>query len=160
MQDEFKGGYYWNFAQKFTNRQYSNSEIPAAEAALSMNLTSEGGVYAIDGYRFMITHQELENKTFLLGNDSLKLIYMTNGDDEYKLVLNEDETLDLIPLINAFFEKHKTARNYQQIEEISVEGDLGKYHVKVLFKSINRSTLSDGKFSYWYNNPIFLIKEN
>src|SRR5690606_28891287 len=123
-QEEFKNGYYWNFAQKFTNRQYSNSEIPVAEPAPTMNLTSKGGVYAIDGYRFMITHQELENKTFLLGNDSLKLIYTTNGDDEYKLVLNEDETLDLLPLIDGFFEKHKTARNYQQLDEISVEGDL------------------------------------
>lgn len=153
-------GYYANLANGFSNRKYTSTGIPAAAEAAYMNLTSKGGVYSIYEYQFMVAHQELENRTVALGNDSLKLIYSSSGDHEYKLVLNNDETLDLIPLINEFFEKHKTARNYQQLEEISVEGELGKYHVKVLFQSINRSELANGKFSYWYNNPIFLIKEN
>ncbi len=153
-------GYYANLANGFSNRKYTSTGIPAAAEAAYMNLTSKGGVYSIYEYQFMVAHQEFENRTVALGNDSLKLIYSSSGDHEYKLVLNNDETLDLIPLINEFFEKHKTARNYQQLEEISVEGELGKYHVKVLFQSINRSELANGKFSYWYNNPIFLIKEN
>ncbi len=158
-QEEFKNGYYWNFAQKFINRQNTNSELPAAQEAPTMILTAKGGVYAIDGYQFMITHQELENKTFLLGNDSLKLIYRTNRDQEYKLILNEDETLDLIPLVDEFFKNHKSAENSISPDEISVEGDLGKYHVKVLFESINRSEFANGTFNYWYNHPIILIKE-
>ena len=152
--EEFKGGYYWSLPQKFTNRKYSGNSSSNTQTYL--NLVSKGGVYSLGQYKYMIAHQELENSAVLLGKDTLELV---NKTDEYKLVLNDKETLELIPLVNRIFEKYKYSKNYTEVGELSIEGSLGKFEVKIFFRSINRSEYNSGKFTYWFDNPIILLKE-
>src|SRR5690606_9660628 len=109
-QEEFKDGYYWSLSQKFTNRKYS--ENSSSNTQTSLNLVSKGGVYSLGQYKYMIAYQELENSFVQIGKDSLKLVNKTGENQQYKLVLNDKETLDLIPLVDRIFEKYKYSKNY------------------------------------------------
>lgn len=155
MQAEFKGNGYWDLYPKFTRKKIS----PNTNQSVYLNLVSKTTTYQIGEYQYLITPQNV-NKPIRIGNDSIRLLHETGRKQSYELILNENESVDFIPKIDSIFDQYKGARNSQEVDQLSVEGDLGKYRVKIFFKSINWSKYGNEPATYWLDNPTILIKEN
>ncbi|MGB6084946.1 DUF4153 domain-containing protein [Moheibacter sp.] len=155
MQKDFQNAYYWSLPQKFSNRTYSTVTVSSNDY---VNLVSKNVSYDLDGFEHIVVFPENEENPVTIGNDSLEMIFNNGNSRKYKLMLNNADSLDLKPLFDDVFKQFKGRENYQKVDELFVEGDLGKYRVKIIFKSINRSRYNAQEFNYWYESPIVLLK--
>ncbi|MFA7688042.1 MAG: DUF4153 domain-containing protein [Moheibacter sp.] len=142
----------WNLHSYFKNVE--NTTIPYARSEF-LKLVSGQSFIETDGYQFIVLPDELAGDGAKLNGDQFLL---NNQDNNFKLSLNNAQSVDFLPLIEELFEPYKGSRNNRDVEKLFVETDLGTYHVKVHFKSIHRS---DGTEPiYWFDDPLFLIKKN
>lgn len=154
-QTEFKDKGYWDLYQKFTNKKIS----PGNYQSEYLNLVSNQSIYPVGDYDFMINMINDRNNTIRIGNDSIRLVQESGEKQSYKLILNEKESVDFIPKVDSVFSLYKGAKNSQEVEELSLEENLGKYRIKIYFNTISWSKYGKEAANYWLGNPTILIKE-
>ncbi len=157
-QSEFKENGYWNLHQKFTNKKWTESVDPHPNPY--RNLVAKRKIYSLGDYQYMVSHNDLLQNSLEINADLIELNFQSNNNNRYLFKLNKNTTLDLTPQIEKIFEENKSTPNNHELDELSVEGDLGNYHIKVYFKSMNRSHYGSDDVNYWFENPVILIKEN
>ncbi|MCT2560277.1 DUF4153 domain-containing protein [Chryseobacterium herbae] len=125
-------------------------------------LESETKVTSIQGYQYLINfnsyNQESSNingDTFLIDNQK-----ETNNSRTIKVVLNSKEAIDFSSAMNTLFEKNKGKTETVLLKDISMESDLGKYHIKIIFPNISRDKAPHSKqYNMFYEDAVMLIKE-
>ena len=125
-------------------------------------LESETKVTPIQGYQYLINfnsyNQESSNingDTFLIDNQK-----DNNNARTIKVVLNAKEAIDFSSALNTLFEKNKGKTETVRLKEISMESDLGKYHIKIIFPNISREKASYNKqYSIFYEDAVLLIRD-
>lgn len=145
---------YWNFRNEFKEviKDEENPEYQANYIRLN-NLKS---VYETEDYDYIILSEKLNEDEVNLGEDKLKL---DRTDTQFKLSLNHKETVDLQPQIQQFFDDYIQLSNNNDVEDLSIETQIGSYTIKIVFDSIHCSKYS-GEGSYWYSGMYFLIKKS
>jgi hypothetical protein len=104
-------------------------------------------------YQYAIDLQEM-NQKIKINNDFIHLESISFGKNlTYKLILNEKETLDLLPLIDKIFNRYKNQSGTIKVENLFIESDLGEYHVKINFTSLSKN------MDYLETNGLILIKK-
>jgi len=142
---------YWNLNPYFkkirkTSRSQHRSSYTRIESADS--------IYKVEEYQYLVYQQDLINSVKING-DTFQLNYVMNQD--FKLTLNNAQSVDFMPQIKELCDKY--AGTTQQVENMSFEKDLGKYHVRVIFKSLQFSDYGSENIDYWMSDALFLIKE-
>ena len=158
-QNDYDEKTYWNLYEKFTHKKVTPHTY--SRNYYNINLAATGTVDSIGNYQYMIMNQDLTNNAIYLNNDSLRLhFYQNEKAKRYIFKLNDKDSVDLLPEIDKIFEKYKGVNDYKKVDNLFVEKDLGKYRIKVYFKTLNKSQYGNEKPTYWFENQIILIKEN
>ena len=79
-----------------------------------------------------------------------------NSNPSLKITVN-NTTKDITPLLDELLKKYKNTSGDNTLDEISLETDIDKYHVKILFESISWYT---NETNYNFDNVTYLLKEN
>ena len=156
MQAEFQDKGYWDLYQKFTHKKISINNHQSEY----LNLISNKSIYPVGDYDYIINLMNNRNNTIRIGDDTIHLVQETGDKQSYKLILNEKESVDFVPKVDSIFSQYKGAKNTQEVEELSFDGDLGKYRIKIYFNSISWSKYGKEAATYWLDNPTILIKVN
>ncbi len=128
-----------------------------------IELKSTQSIFDIGDYQYIANFQKLKSpgnnydlKEINIGED--KIIIEHKLDDyenpQFLISLNADAKIDLISQISGLFEKYKNQSGTYEVREISIEKDLGKYHIRFFF-----DTLSKTNKTYYFNNAQILIRK-
>lgn len=111
----------------------------------------------IEGYGYMSKIQEANQNGIEIGTDKITVKNNMYGENpELKIILNNKETVDLIPFIKKKISEFTPQNQRIIVDEISTESDLGKYHIKVLFSNLTLENFN--KERYYFGDAIILIK--
>lgn len=142
---------YWNLNPYFKNiRKTSRFQ----SGSTYVQIQSADSLYKIEDYQYMVYQQDLINSIEING-DTFQLKHVMNKN--FELTLNKEVSVDFMPMIEKLCSTH--AGGNQNVENLFLEKDLGKYHIKVIFKSIQKSSYDPENEDYWMSDALFLIKE-
>ncbi|MGN7758355.1 DUF4153 domain-containing protein [Chryseobacterium sp. 22532] len=125
-------------------------------------LDSESKVINIQGYQYLINFDSYNQQSKDINGDTFLIDSQTgvNNGKTIKVILNSEETVDFSPVIDKLFENNASHSGTIKMKEISMESDLGKYHIKIVFQNISRDSSPYNKQkTIFYNNAALLIKE-
>lgn len=154
-----------NIAQKelTTKRVYLMSYFTNVEASPNsleeaLNLSNSEKIHKLDSYDYIVLESKLLNAPVNLGTDEIKLTKELYGEKpQYLLELKSGEKVDLMPKLKGIMDKHKNLKSYNVVDDLFIESDLGKYHIKIIFDEINNNPY-DSFGSFYFDNAIYLIK--
>ena len=152
-QKDIPEGSSWDLIFKFKNL----TKTEMAHQTDRLQLRSETSVYPVSGYQFVNFQMSLTDREIKVNNDVFKLHHKGSGTVE--LLLNQQQKVDLIPLIDALFEKHNGLATKKEVDDLYIEFDLGSYHIKMLFGSINKSNSNSGSPNYWFEEVLILFNQ-
>lgn len=125
-------------------------------------LESETKVTPIQGYQYLIHFDSYNQESRTVNGDAFQIDNQTeiNNTKTLKVILNSKEAVDFSSTMNKLFENNTGTTQTVQLKEISMESDLGKYHVKIVFSNISRDRAPYSKQSnIFYDDAVLLIKE-
>lgn len=112
--------------------------------------------FEIKDYQYYINggyNGSIETK---IKNNNIKAEYSSDPATSLKITIN-NTSKNITPLIENLFEKYKMSINDVALDEISIETDVEKYHIKILFESISWNKTQK---NYDFNYVTYLLKEN
>jgi hypothetical protein len=118
----------------FGNTNYNESENK------NFNIIPISNTVDISGYDYSLSWNELRNGGVSINGDQFKLIYDLNSDNpQLKIVLNNNLEYNFAPYVVKVLSQKFQGELNQRVDSLETEGDLGKYHLKIYFKSIQVS---------------------
>ena len=79
-----------------------------------------------------------------------------NGQLLLTITLNGQQKWEVTPFIKQYMAKYKNQSGQISVPEISVENDLGNYHLKIVFGNLIRENFQ--KEQIYYNDAYLLIR--
>lgn len=125
-------------------------------------LESQTKVTAINGYKYLINFNSYDQELRTINGDTFQIDNQTeiNNKGAIKVILNSKETVDFSSEMNKLFKNNAGTTQTVQLKEISMESDLEKYHIKIVFSNISRDKAPYSKQSnIFYDDAVLLIKE-
>jgi hypothetical protein len=119
-------------------------------------LYSDKKYFEIKEYQYFIKggyNGDVETK---VNGTTFKAASNYNSNPSLKITVN-NTTKDITPLLDELLKKYKNTSGDNTLDEISLETDIDKYHVKILFESISWYT---NETNYNFDNVTYLLKEN
>ncbi|HTO35788.1 MAG TPA: DUF4153 domain-containing protein, partial [Flavobacterium sp.] len=149
---------FWNW-DLFKNIKY----IEHISSYEYVSLNAKNDLYEVKDYDYVAILNDYFTEKEIKTNQDTFIIQKTFGNKktEFTLKLNEEKSVDLIPEIEKLFEKHKgnADKNRFNVDNLFVEADFQKYHIKIVFSNISRSEYKTSTIDYNFNSPVLLIKE-
>ncbi|MDY0089717.1 MAG: DUF4153 domain-containing protein [Flavobacteriaceae bacterium] len=149
---------FWNW-DLFKNIKY----IGHISSYQYVSLNAKNDLYEVKDYDYVAILNDYFTEKEIKTNQDTFIIQKTFGNKktEFTLKLNEEKSVDLIPEIEKLFEKHKgnADKNRFNVDNLFVEADFQKYHIKIVFSNISRSEYKTSTIEYNFNSPVLLIKE-
>lgn len=144
-----------NARSLFTNVDYSiHNKIEFNR----LELIADNNFKNIDGYSYICRLRNLNEEGVKLNNDTFYLKNKLFEDNkEFSISLNSTEKADLMPQILKLLHNNQNGRI--EVPQISLETDLGKYRVKILFENMVREKVSLEKENIYFDDALILIKE-
>ena len=100
----------------------------------------------------MISSNAISGGNFKINEDEFKFI---TDENQYKVVMNQKDSIDLMPEIKEFFEDQMRENN--MVDDLSIDFELGKYKFKLVFNHINFSSYRNSA-TYFFNEMYLLVK--
>ncbi|MBS1572714.1 MAG: DUF4153 domain-containing protein [Bacteroidetes bacterium] len=151
------GNYKWEYTYFGNTRNlFINVLEDKKNNAYSIKeLISDGAITNISDYQYMAKSYNFNNQIQKIGNTNISLDdrSLDNNIDKRILVLklSTGEQLDFVPLAK---EKLKQYPNMTtNLPEVSLEGEIGNFHVKLL---LDRLSISNNKFINWGDYQILI----
>jgi len=145
----------WYISGLFTNV----TKASVAQEYDNLRLSSRTLYYNVSDYQYAIQGEDLQDGGVKLQNDHFVLKNrMHSKQPIFELKLNSTEKVDFMPLIKNLFEKHQAIGGDIVTDSLSVENDIGNYHVKIIFNNIERYT-HEKKVEYSFRDALFLIRK-
>lgn len=157
---EFEQPYSWAFItlrDAFTNVDKTQE----ASTLERLVLESETRVTHIQGYQYLINFNNYTQESRDINGDTFEIDNQTevNNNGTIRVILNSAQSVDFGPAMNKLFENNTSRTGTVTMKEISMENDLGKYHIKIVFQNMSRNKTPDNKMNIYYDNAVLLIKE-
>ncbi|RNA62300.1 DUF4153 domain-containing protein [Chryseobacterium nematophagum] len=153
-------GNFWNIQYDIQNNFIHKSNTQKASQYERLVINSEKQALEIENYRYFIEfpRYDLEAKS-INTNDQFKIIDDLSGHLSLKVILNSTKEVDLGPRIEQLLKKYEGKTGSITVPEISMESDLGNYHIKLIFKNIiKEKNPYDKNANIYYDNVYLLIK--
>lgn len=145
----------YSVQSEFTN---TNRTITSDYERLS--LESEKQYITIDNYQYFFNLRNYNDDTKEINGDKFNIIERSDKGITLKVDLNSKEEVDFTPGINNLFKEYSGRKGVIKLPEISLEKDLGKYHIKVVFLNISNDKSPYNKAgAIYYDNAVLMIKE-
>jgi hypothetical protein len=155
VKKSFKNDKIWRINGLFTNIVYKKDD----NRSNNFILYNQNTYFNTQGYSYIVTENQLNRNEVNINGDQFKLDQNSYNDAPfYKLTLNEKTTVDFMPLIIEKFKPYKTTEGEDTAKDLSVSKDLGSYHVRIEFGSINRNQ-QENQTRYYIENAVFFIKK-
>ncbi|CAA7386037.1 DUF4153 domain-containing protein [Chryseobacterium fistulae] len=160
LAENIVSGNFWNIQYDIQNKFIHKSDTQKASQYERLVINSEKQALEIENYRYFIEfpRYDLEAKS-INTNDQFKIIDDLSGHLSLKVILNSTKEVDLGPMIAQLLKKYEGKTGTITVPEISLESDLGNYHIKLIFKNmIKEKNPYDKNATIYYDNVYLLIK--
>src|SRR5690606_23580365 len=114
----------WNFTLKFDSVIYATSSVKSQYISLQ-NLKNS---YEVGNFDQVISSNAISSNNFKINEDEFKFI---TDENQYKVVMNQKDSIDLMPKIEKLFEDQMNENN--MVDDLSIDFELGKYKFKLVF---------------------------
>lgn len=138
----------WNFTLKFDSVIYTTSSVKSQYTSLQ-NLKNS---YEVENFDQVISSHAISSNNFKINEDEFKFI---TDENQYKIVMNQKDSIDLMPKIEKLFEDRMNENN--MVDDLSIDFELGKYKFKLAFNQITFSSYGDSG-TYFFNEMYLLVK--
>ncbi len=121
-------------------------------------ITSEKPAIEIGSYQYLLNFTPNKREPQKLNGDTFEVTNLLEKQSSLKLKLN-DEEIDFGPQVMKLLEQNKNKTGIVKVPDISMESDLGKYHIKLILNEIVREKFPyDNRINIYYENAYLLIK--
>lgn len=137
---------------------FTNVEKNKQQDDQSLHLINSQKLNSIADYDYVILESKLEDGDFSVGGETIilnKKLYSDNW--EYSISLKSGATANLRPLLEQLVKKYHNRSGSIKVPDLSIETDLGKFHIKIIFDSIERYSKNDNA-PFYIENALVLIK--
>ncbi|KFF23565.1 hypothetical protein [Chryseobacterium vrystaatense] len=161
LPEDFNQRHSWSINNSIRNAFTYVDKIPYASNSERLVLESKTKGIQIDDYQYLINFNSYNQEAGEFNGDTFNFDnQLINNSETLKNILNSKVEVEAIPAINRLFEDHKRKNGTLQLKEISVEDNLGKYHIKIVFPSISNEKISNNQqYNIYYESAALLIKE-
>lgn len=139
---------FWSFNAKFDSVIYEKNTGKSQYTSLR-NLKKS---YEVESFDRVISSNAISDENFKINEDEFKFI---TDENQYKVVMNQKDSIDLMPEIKEFFEDQMRENN--MVDDLSIDFELGKYKFKLVFNHINFSSYRNSA-TYFFNEMCLLVK--
>ena len=139
---------FWSFNAKFDSVIYEKNTGKSQYTSLR-NLKKS---YEVESFDRVISSNAISDENFKINEDEFKFI---TDENQYKVVMNQKDSIDLMPEIKEFFEDQMHENN--MVDDLSIDFELGKYKFKLVFNHINFSSYRNSA-TYFFNEMYLLVK--
>lgn len=146
---------HWSLISKFKNVKVTKNIY---SESFYTQLTNSQTSYDISNYQYAINQTYLQSQTFPVDEDRIEVKYQ--ADIEFKLILNEKDSVDLMPLVVKLFDNSNEMTENEEVDGLFIESEVGNYSVKVIFQTISRQNNDKEKPYYYLNDALFLLRKN
>lgn len=140
--------------------KFSDVNVTVKNRAYEMNrlvLVPEKQVVELGNYQYLISFHRYNRDPQKLNNDEFELTDELTDNSSLKLSLNSKEEIDFGPQIIKLLDKNKNKNGNVKVPEITMESDLGKYHVKLVFSEITREKYSEQDTTSIYYESVYTL---
>jgi hypothetical protein len=140
--------------------KFSDVNVTVKNRAYEMNrlvLVPEKQVVELGNYQYLISFHRYNRDPQKLNNDEFELTDELTDNSSLKLSLNSKEEVDFGPQIIKLLDKNKNKNGNVKVPEITMESDLGKYHVKLVFSEITREKYSEQDTTSIYYESVYTL---
>jgi hypothetical protein len=145
----------WYVDGLFTHK----TEDARSKEAKNIYLTNSKRYAEVGDYQYIVNQNNLQ------GDNGIKINgdYFTLKNEVYKteqafvLQTNSKEQIDFMPKIQMFFKRYSGSNVRRETDSLFAEGDVGNYHVKVIFGYMSQTTY-EGREDYYFSDAVFLIR--
>lgn len=140
--------------------KFSDVNVTVKNRAYEMNrlvLVPEKQVVELGNYQYLISFHRYSRDPQKLNNDEFGLTDELTDNSSLKLSLNSKEEVDFGPQIIKMLDENKNKNGNVKVPEITMESDLGKYHVKLVFSEITREKYSEQDTASIYYESVYIL---
>ncbi|RLJ32346.1 uncharacterized protein DUF4153 [Chryseobacterium sp. 7] len=152
-------GAFYSIRYDIQNK-FSDVNVTVKNRAYEMNrlvLVPEKQAVELGNYQYLISYHRYSRDPQKLNNDEFELKDQLTDESSLKLTLNSKEEVDFGPQIIKLFEENKNKTGNVKVPEITMESDLGKYHVKLIFSEITREKYSEQDTASIYYESVYIL---
>lgn len=151
---------FWAVSDHIKNSFTHTDKTKPASEYERLTIISENKVIKIGDYTYMIDLNRYNQETREINGDHFNIIERPDHHSVLKIVLNSNEEIDFTPAINKIIEANTNKTGTVRFPELSIENTLGKYHLKLVLRSITREKNPYNKVgNIYYDDGVLLIKE-
>lgn len=147
---------YW-YSDLFKNIEY----VKYRSSSQYVSLNSKNELYEVTDYDYIAKlNAYFTEKEITVNQDTFVIQKTFENKTTFTIKLNEENPVDLIPKIEKLFEQYKDNpdKNNFEINDLSIESDLGKYYIKIVFEYVNFSNYDGKSEDYGFNNAMIFFK--
>lgn len=102
-----------------------------------LELISNQQIVDVSGYDYVVYFNRYNHSAKTIGNDTFEIFdRITDEEPQFKVILNSKEEADFSSLIRDLKTKYKGKIGKINLPEMAMEGDLEKYHLKILLGNL------------------------
>ncbi|MDR6405624.1 MULTISPECIES: DUF4153 domain-containing protein [Chryseobacterium] len=155
-----KGNFYsvrYDIQDKFSDVHKTSKTRP--DEVQRIMIVPEKQSIAIGDYQYLLNFSRYDDEPKTLNSDEFKIVDQLTEKSSLKLLLNSKDEVDFGPQILKLFKENKEKRGTVKVPELSMETDLGMYHVKLIFKDImSEKQPYNNRMNIYYTDAYLLIK--
>jgi len=154
-----------NFWSVNSDLYYSFSDIKKTEKYASdydrLEVISDQNIIDVKDYQYVFYFNRYNHGNKKIGNDNFEIYdRVTDENPQFKVILNSDEEADFSSLIKDLFKKYKGKAGKVNVPEISMEADLGDYHLKMILGSFSTELYRSNTYpNISYDDAYLLIRK-
>lgn len=154
------GSFYnirYNIQGKFTN--VNKTSKMSAEQGERLVITPEKQSIEISSYQYLLHFFRYDQEPQNLNGDQFKIIDELAEKSSLRLTLNSKDEVNFGPQIIKLFKENKGKKGMVQTPDLAMEADLGRYHVRLVFKRMIREKYPYNKReNIYYEDAYLLVK--
>lgn len=153
-----KGNFYtirYDIQGKFTN-VHKTSKNNSYETE-RLVILSEQQAIKIDDYQYFFNVSGYNQESQKLNDDQFKIIDQLTEKSSFKIVLNNKDEINAGPMIMKLFEENKGKTGTIHVPDITMEDDLGKYHIRIIMKQITKERDTYNHRDNIYSGDVYIL---
>lgn len=148
---------YWGIQDELRKRftqVETTKKFPQGER---FEIVTENKFHSVSGYEYVASLANYKEGDLKFNNDNILISTLQqNGQLLLTITLNGQQKWEVTPFIKQYMAKYKNQSGQISVPEISVENDLGNYHLKIVFGNLIRENFQ--KEQIYYNDAYLLIR--
>jgi hypothetical protein len=154
-----------NFWSANSDIYYSFSDIKKTDKYASaydrLEVISNQNIIDVKDYQYVFYFNRYNHSNKKIGKDNFEIYdRVTDENPQFKVILNSDEEADFSSLIKDLVKKYKGKAGKVDVPEISMEADLGDYHIKMILGNFSMDQYRSNTYpNISYDNAYLLIKK-